>query len=489
MITYSMKDRSLVIIVAVVLFIASVYVLSTPSITGFLTNTGQFTLGNEDITATNIFLNGLEATTTATDLTITGVENSTKGVIVKVQITDDNGNCDEFTTNNGTAYFCDYDVVVCDDSIDKHKVTDLENDAADGQWGGSNQYCNLTGSSEDWQFYEVNGTWTVAVVVTDGTDTDTLTRNWTYNEIRALTYPASGTTVDLGALTLNQWNNGTGQELMQNAGNIIIDLSWNASDFSGTSWSDPVAIDGTNFAIDDDAFSPGEHTSYQIDDSSSLLQDWSYHGLGAVGIPLQNAEGDWIGRTAASNLASEDESYQVTQVGSYASENHGVAQMFAFGTGEISTTGILTYKGKSATPTASIYIWNKTSGAWDSLQVITGTNTQYIIDLTSAQMGDSMVSSKSYFMVGITNQNGGIVLSSDYIKLDIESTNEPEVMINDNPATTVNFDPASGLLNCSSVACSNTNATMDIYWHLELPYGLHDDTYTNSIFVTTSDHS
>jgi len=321
--TYSMKNRSLVLIVAIVLFIGSVYVLSTPSITGFLTNTGQFTLGNEAISLQEAYINDLNLDG---EPTITGVENTTKGIIIKIEIQDDNGNCDEFTSNNGTAYFCYGDSAVCHAGNAKHSVTDFAYDAGDGQWGASNEFCNLTGSATDFYFYEVNGTWTINMTVTDGTSTDEWDdAMWDWNEIRSITYPASGSTIDMGALNSSSWNNATGYNLMQNSGNIILELDWNASDFAGTTWSDPVAIDGTNYKMDDD---------------------------------------------------------------------------------------------------------------------------------------------------------------SDY---DSDTGNLGISAIDNTPSNVIAFEGPTGLLNCSTSVCTGTNATLDIYWYLELPYGLHDDTYTNSIYVTVDD--
>ncbi len=324
-----MKNQRIVLIVAVLLFVAAIYVLTPGAMTGFLARTGQFTLGNDPVQIQAIYLNGAETTMTATDTVISGVSNSTKAVTVKVQVYDTNGNCNEFTANNGTAWLCDGDRT-CDDTNRKHIIADLEYDAGDGQWGAGNEYCNLTGTAENWQFYEVNGTWSVGVSITDGSANGTLNERWYYNEIRAITYPASGSTIDLGSLTLGNWNDGKSGALMQNAGNIILNLSWNATDFTGQAFSDVLALDGTNFLIDDD----------------------------------------------------------------------GV-------------------------------------------------------------------------------RGGG------------DSGNIPQRNISGTPTTQITFNPEVGLKNCSSVVCDPSidsgNATIEVMWHLQVPNGLHEDTYTDTIEVSTTD--
>ncbi len=175
-------------------------------------------------------------------------------------------------------------------------------------------------------FYEINGTWRVNVTITDGSNTSNpLVKNWTYGELDAFYYAVSGT-VDMGTVNLGQWNNGTGQDEAGNIGNMVLDLAWNASNFTGITYAQELNITGDNYIIDDDPLSP--------DDTGNLTQ----------------------------------------------------------------------------------------------------------------------------------------------------------VYINETDTIQVNFTHASGLLRCTSEACTNENATLDVYWHIYVPSGLIEDTYQNSIGVESSYH-
>ncbi|MCK4634821.1 MAG: hypothetical protein KAT37_03025 [Candidatus Aenigmarchaeota archaeon] len=309
------------IVLAFVLSLSYV-VLDSDSITGFVTKTGQLSIGNSAPTADYIYLNDSECNDTYPSVTINPTTNSTSNVVVKATITDLNGDCNTFTSNNVTAYLCN-GTGACNVAVADHTV----GLSFDSQWGTGNRYCNFTDSSgENLQFFEINGSWKINVTVTDGVANGDLAKNWTYNELRAFTYPESGDTIDMGTLNLDQWNNGTAGDLMLNSGNIVIDLLWNATNFTGVTYSDDIDIDGTNYVIDDDASG--------TDDTGNLTQ----------------------------------------------------------------------------------------------------------------------------------------------------------VYINETPTEQIYFDPASGFVRCADVACNNDNATMNMYWHINIPSGLTPDTYQNSIEITTEDH-
>jgi hypothetical protein len=313
--------RTKLTIIILTAFVISVFALNRPEFTGYLTRTGQLQIGNAVPAVDAIYINNLIATADPSDIIINPVENSTRNVTIKITMEDANGNCDTFTSGNGTAYLCS-GVVDCNPPTANHTVSLVYN-STDGQWGSGNKYCNMSGISDYVYFYELNGTWTVNVTVTDGINTSTPNvKNWTYGELAAFGY-APGGTVNMGTLNLESWNNGTGQQEARNTGNIILNMAWNATNFTGQSYGDKINI-SNNYKIDDDTQSP----------------------------------------TDTGNL--------------------------------------------------------------------------------------------------------------------------PEVNII--PNTNVNFYPASGLLKCTSMACSNTNATMQVYWHIYIPIGLKQDTYTNSIEVTSSYH-
>ncbi len=317
-----MKSKSIAIVITVIA-VFSLLVIFQSQITGFVSRTGTFDVGNSAPTIDQIFLNEQLTSDTAGDVTINPVEESTKSVNVKIKITDSNGNCNTFIYGNATAYICEGDVACNAGSFD-HQVNLTFNDT-DGAWGSGNIYCNMSGeSSPSLQFYDSNGTWTVNVTLTDGTDTAADKNLWTYGELPAFTY-ATGGTVSFGALTVGQENAGLGDNnQVKNTGNIILDLNWSATNFTGSTNGVNVSVFGSNFMIDDDT----------------------------------SASGD------AGNI-----------------------------------------------PEASI---------------------DYIGDTT--------------------------------------------------------FSPASGLLTCTSTGCSNENATFNIYYHLIVPAGLGEDTYTNTIDVTSEYH-
>ncbi|MEM5871395.1 MAG: hypothetical protein QW051_00815 [Candidatus Aenigmatarchaeota archaeon] len=311
--------------IAFALLFVAVVILSGQSdfITGFITRTGQLTIGNAIPVIHNVTLDGQLATSNPTDVIINPIENSVKTVLIKVTIEDANGNCNKFDSDNGTAYLCD-GTGECNEGNADHIVY-LNYNSTDGQWGPGNKYCNISGTV-DLQFFEINGTWTINVTLTDGINYSTpVDKKWTYGELAAFNY-APGGVVNMGTLNLDTWNNGTGAEILKNTGNIILDIYWNATNFTGQTHGDKLIIDGTNYIIDDDSLSP--------DDTNNI----------------------------------------------------------------------------------------------------------------------------------------------------------PQKFINESNAVRVKFVPESGLLRCSSVACNNENATYTIYWHLYVPAGLREDTYTNTIEVTSLYH-
>lgn len=239
------------ITVFLLIMLSVIYLFFKPgTITGFITRTGQLQIGNAAPIVDYIYLNDMNCTDNPNDVIINPVANSTISIIVKSQIEDLNGNCNEFTNNNGTAYLCS-GTGSCNENTANHTIT-MNYDSGDGQWGDGNKYCNMTGSAESLWFFEINGSWKVNVTITDGIDYDNLEKTWKYNELRSFTYPPSGSTINMGNLNLEQWNNGTAGDLMLNAGNIVLDLLWNATNFTGQTYDQEIDINGTNYVIDDD---------------------------------------------------------------------------------------------------------------------------------------------------------------------------------------------------------------------------------------------
>jgi len=246
-------------VVVLCLVVLAVLIVASPSVdylTGFVTKTGQLLIGNSAPEVNYVYLNSQMTTDNPADVTINPVENSTRAVYLKVTITDLNGNCDAFTGDNGTAYLCN-GTGPCNANTADHTIT-LNYNATDGQWGSGNRYCNMSGPAEDLQFFDINGTWRVNVTITDGiNDSSPLVKNWSYGELAAFSYAPTGT-VFMGTLNLAQWNNGTGQEETKNTGNIILDLDWNATNFTGQLYGQGINKTGDNYIIDDDASSPDD---------------------------------------------------------------------------------------------------------------------------------------------------------------------------------------------------------------------------------------
>ena len=187
---------------------------------------------------------------------VQGINNRSITFRIKAKITDPNGNCNTFNSNNGTAYLCNGTVTTCTPTNADHTIS--MNFVPGEQWGPGGIYCNMTGSTPVW-FYEVNGTWRVNITVTDGLNRSSNTSRWTYGEIWAFTYPAEDNTyIDMGTLNVGQWNNGTGGQLMQNSGNIVLDLLWNATNFTGLNQGETFNKSGNNYRIDDDTLSPSD---------------------------------------------------------------------------------------------------------------------------------------------------------------------------------------------------------------------------------------
>ena len=320
-----MRNKNAIFAVLLVLVVVSILSFGT-DFTGQLIRTGQFQVGNLVPSVAAIYINEELTTDTAGDVIIDPVSNSTKNMTVKVTISDLNGNCDTFTNTNVTVYLCN-GTGICNSGTADYTVY-LSYNSSDGQWGSSNEYCNMTNNTfpAEFPFYEINGSWKVNATITDGINTSApVAKNWTYNELASFDYAYDGT-IFMGTLVLGQWNNGTGVEEVKSAGNIVLDLHWNATNFSGTTFGQNITIDGTNYIVDDDALSP----------------------------------------TDTGNLA--------------------------------------------------------------------------------------------------------------------------QVFMNESASVNVTFVPASGLLTCTSQACSNENSTFDIYWHIDIPPGLAEDTYENTIGLASGHH-
>jgi hypothetical protein len=256
--------KPLLLLGLIILCVLAVYVVTTyfEPVSEFLSGlaiaskTGTLTIGNAAPVINNIYINGSMTTATPTDIAIDLTSNTSITLDITAQVTDNNGDCNTFKINNGTAYLCEGVNVRCDATTANHTIY-MNYSSEAGLWGVGNKECNITNNitsttiAEKVWFFERNGSWTINISVTDGTDTAVLTKNFTINELRSITYPSSGGTIDFGNPNVNQWNEGLGSAVLQNSGNVISDVRWNASNF--TSGSNVIHVNGTSFVIDDDA--------------------------------------------------------------------------------------------------------------------------------------------------------------------------------------------------------------------------------------------
>jgi hypothetical protein len=239
-------NSKLVVLLIIAVAVSAALEISLGAFTAFYVATGQFQIGNAAPAVNYIYINSQLASDYPSDATVNPIENTTSPVYIKVTITDNNGDCEKFTSNNGTAYICTGYTTVCDSTTANHTVN-LAYNATDGKWGPGGIYCNLSGPMENFQFYETNGTWRINVSVTDGINTSSHSiKNWTYSDLRSIFYAEPSHIVNMGVMTVGQWNNGTGEENVTNVGNIVV----------------------TNllYIIDDDAASP--------DDTGNLPQKY-----------------------------------------------------------------------------------------------------------------------------------------------------------------------------------------------------------------------
>jgi hypothetical protein len=126
---------------------------------------------------------------------------------------------------------------------------------------------NKTASDGTPEFFRIPGMYKLNINVTsqagERTNQSYSNASWQFGTLKAVDY---ATTLILGGgnPTLGQWNDGTDLYTMTNWGNDILALDWNASD--PTMGTDTWELNGTDFAIDDDA----DHT----DDTDNL--EWVF---------------------------------------------------------------------------------------------------------------------------------------------------------------------------------------------------------------------
>jgi len=238
----------------------------------------------DDVLCTNIpTQNNIDKPISDNDCTVNSVE-------ITAEIYDENGDCeqmDDAGTGDIIAYICIPDLTgspeYCDQSNANFTLTeDLWTlDVDDGL------VCNLT-ANLGWSFYERWGNWSINVTVqspspeslynnSNGTFYRTPHQEFIYPPDDPVTHPCSqGSQVDLGAVNVNEYNNGTGCSgtmagkcFLKNVGNIRLNITWNATNFTlqGGGPGDPdIDVRYDNYAIDKDATHTDGAEVYMSDD-------------------------------------------------------------------------------------------------------------------------------------------------------------------------------------------------------------------------------
>jgi len=208
-----------------------------------------------DVTAVQV----TSAGSAYTNMALQPIEHGNATVAVRVQFTDLDSDCSSGSGHITYIHFCLNATPgeTCD------HTTNTQVWQVDSQ-GGAGTACefvfttNKTGVTGWPQFWKAPSNYKVYANVTESgtygpagiirsSDTERAT-TWTYNSLQGINYPTS---INLGTLTMGQWNNGTTEYQMVNWGNVIMDVLWNSSDFQDG--GDQTHIDTmTEFQIDDD---------------------------------------------------------------------------------------------------------------------------------------------------------------------------------------------------------------------------------------------
>jgi len=226
---------------------------------------GQFQIIGEPATVVGIYLEHFyptqdftNCTDTYTDCWTDPLENSTRNPTIKVMIRDGNGDC------NNDALFDVY-VTVCTPGMSTCSAANFDRTVEltfDSQ-SLDNAYCNYSyqGTLLGFDYYETPGDWGIYANVTDDDGTtwnsnEPYEHRFEYTALAAFLYPAAGSTVGMGTLSLGMWNYGTGDTgtdpEAKNIGNVKQNVTWNASDFQRQGGGATLQITGFNYVIDDD---------------------------------------------------------------------------------------------------------------------------------------------------------------------------------------------------------------------------------------------
>jgi len=211
--------------------------------------TGTLQIGGKAPIVERIYINDSLTTMTECDPVLYGNctlecnENGNRTYRINATIYDENGDCASFT--NVRAYLCQGSGA-CNSIVDIYEVP-LSSPA---QYG---LRCNFTGELRGIEYFRRWENWRINVTAFDTQNLPNNTvRNAYYNQKAGLIYPyPTGDTIVLGTITnFDVWSLGLGGNTTKNTGNVRLNVTYNASDF--TCAANTIAITGTNYAVGND---------------------------------------------------------------------------------------------------------------------------------------------------------------------------------------------------------------------------------------------
>jgi hypothetical protein len=259
-----MNVKFLIFLLACVVFVSLLLVSLIPGFDGFkrlveMEVTGRLNVKGQAPEVISVYLENVycDFPGGADPVRVSPTQDSSRSIRFNATVYDINGDCN----NAATFYICANETAVsptyCDENYDIISIPAT----LYAQYGGAkdNLYCNYT-ATYDLPYFRRCGNWYINVTALDGENkTNSTVRWWHDNTLSAVWYPyinvGEGDVINIGEVSLGQWNNGMGRNWTKNVGNTnITSLLWNATNF--TSGSDVIPIlpyNGiTTFAVDND---------------------------------------------------------------------------------------------------------------------------------------------------------------------------------------------------------------------------------------------
>ncbi|MDI6826522.1 MAG: hypothetical protein QMD36_05065 [Candidatus Aenigmarchaeota archaeon] len=203
--------------------------------------------------------------------TMNGLAGSTVSLFFNATLYDQNGDCNTadviaYVCKNETGFPCN--AATADASIVMTFYSQFDT-----------YYCNFTTlpSTYSLDYYKRYGYWYVNVTATQPDLANSTLRFWNYGMMPAVAYPLGDGMIDLGTISLDVWNYGRGANTTRNIGNVRLNLTWNATDFTCPLCSPPppnmIEITGDNFAIANISGNPFDNpANYRYINDNPLTQ-------------------------------------------------------------------------------------------------------------------------------------------------------------------------------------------------------------------------